>query len=186
MRLQLAEFMGYPMCRDNVSETVKRVTGVLVVDAKSIYDNMYGAAGPLGMEEKRTAIEMLGIQEGITEQEAIVRWCHGEANLADGLTKETARTQLDNFYREGCTWSLVYDKDMVSARKRRKMGQQPLDEQSSEAQKDLDKEWIHNWPPPIANDDGEDVLDPEADERSFMRISHPELRETWERLYWQT
>ena len=83
--------MGYPLCRDNVSETVKQVRGVLVIDAKSIYDNMYGAAGPLGMEEKRTAIEMLGIQEGITEQDANMKWCHGEANLADGLTKDTAK-----------------------------------------------------------------------------------------------
>ena len=141
-RLQLAEFLGYPLCRDNVAETVKRVPGVLVVDAKSIYDNMYGAAGPLGMEEKRTAIEMLGIQEGITTQEAIVKWCHGEANLADGLTKETARTQLDNFYSGGCTWSLVHDKDMVSARKRRNQGQEPLDEQGMEDLKDIEKDWI--------------------------------------------
>ena len=48
---------------------------------------------------------------GIMDQEAIVKWCHGEANLADGLTKETARTQLDNFYSGGCMWSLVYGKD---------------------------------------------------------------------------
>ena len=184
-RLQLAEFLGYPVCLDNVAETVKRVPGVLVVDAKSIYDNMYGAAGPLGMEEKRTAIEMLGIQEGIAKQDAVVRWCHGEANLSDGLTKETAKTQLDNFYREGCTWSLVYDKDMVSARKRRKKGQQPLDEKGAEDLKDLEQEWLQSWPPTIANDDGEDILDPEADERAFACEPGAELRATLERLYWQ-
>ena len=110
-----------------------------------------------------------------------MKWCHGEANLADGLTKETAKTQLDNFYNGGCTWSLVYDKDMVSARKRRKEGQQPLDEQIMDDRKDLEKEWMQNWPPDMINDDGEDVLDPEADERVLMT----ELRETWERLYWQ-
>ena len=52
-RLQLAEFLGYPLRRDDVMETVKRVPGVPVVNAESIYDNMYGAAGPLGMEENR-------------------------------------------------------------------------------------------------------------------------------------
>ena len=193
-RLQLAEFLGYPLNRDNVMETVKRVPGVLVVDAKSIYDNMYGATGPLGMEEKRTAIEMLGIQEGITTQEAIVNWCHGEANLADGLTKETAKTQLDNFYGGDCTWSLVHDKDMVSARKRRKKGQQPLDEPEPEDRKDLEKEWLPSWPPTITANDGDDILDPEADERAFCAaeaeerifgIKHlDEMRETMERLYW--
>ena len=111
-----------------------------------------------------------------------MKWCHGEANLADGLTKETAKTQLDNFYSGGCTWSLVHDKDMVSARKRRLKGIQPLEEQSMEVEKDLEKEWRHDWPPTIVNDDGEDMLDPEADERAFMN----EMRETFERLYWQS
>ena len=101
----------------------------------------------------------------------------------------TAKTQLDNFYKGSCTWSLVYDKDMVSARKRRKKGQEPLDEQGMEDLKDLEKEWIQSWPPNITIDDGEDVLDPEADERAFMgelnAADSPELRETWERLYWQ-
>ena len=122
---------------------------------------------------------------GINTQEAIVKWCHGEANLADGLTKETAKTQLDNFYNGDCTWSLAHDKDMVSARKRRKKGQQPLDEPDPEDGKDLEVEWLQSWPPNVVTDDGEDILDPEADERAFMADSVPEMRETWERLYWQ-
>ena len=89
-RLQLAEFLGFPVSLDNVDETVQRVEGVLVIDAKAIYDSMYGASGPLAIEEERTAIEMIGIQEGMRRQNAILRWCHGEANLSDGLTKETA------------------------------------------------------------------------------------------------
>ena len=49
----------------NVDEMVQRVDGVLVIDAKAIYDSMCGASGPRTMEEKRTAIEMMGIQEGM-------------------------------------------------------------------------------------------------------------------------
>ena len=71
---------------------------------------------------------------------------------------------------------------MVSARKRRKKGQQPLDEQSMHIEKDIEKEWDQSWPPRIADDDGEDILDPEADERAFLS----EMRETWERLYWRS
>ena len=74
---------------------------------------------------------------------------------------------------------------MVSARKRRKKGQQPLGEPEPEDRKDLEKEWLHDWPPNIATDGGEDILDPEADERAFAVWSLPEMRETWERLYWQ-
>ena len=59
---------------------------------------------------------MMGIQEGMQRQNAILRWCHGEANLRDGLHKETAKTLLERFYGDGCVWSLVHDDEMVSAR----------------------------------------------------------------------
>eukprot|EP00969_Alexandrium_andersonii_P199701 8820763-Alexandrium_andersonii.AAC.1 len=74
---------------------------------------------------------------------------------------------------------------MVSARKRRKKGQQPLDEPGAEDPKDLEQEWLQSWPPTVANDDGEDVLDPEADERAFVCEPGAELRETLEGLCWQ-
>ena len=75
---------------------IQRVYGVLVIDAKAIYDSMYGASGPLAMEEKRTAIEMMGIPEGMRRENVIPRWCHGEAHLSDELDKETVKkTQLE-------------------------------------------------------------------------------------------
>ena len=141
-RLQLAEFLGFTVNLSNVDETAQRVDGVLVIDAKAIYDWMYGASGLLAMEEKRTAIEMMGIQEGMTRHNAILRWFHGEANLSDGLTKETAKTQLERFYGDGCVWSLVHDEEMVGARKLRQQGKQPLDEETRGPKRDLDKEWV--------------------------------------------
>ena len=64
------------------------------MDAKAINDSMYGASGPLAMVEKRTAIEMVGIQDGRGRQNAILLWwCHGEANVSDGLTKESSTTR---------------------------------------------------------------------------------------------
>ena len=51
----------------NVDEMVQKVDGVLVIDAKAISDSMYGASGPLAMEEKRTA-KMLVIQQGMKRQ----------------------------------------------------------------------------------------------------------------------
>ena len=50
-RLQLAKFLGFLVNLGNVDETVQRVGGVLVTDAKAIDDSMYGASGPLAMEE---------------------------------------------------------------------------------------------------------------------------------------
>ena len=101
-----------------MAERAQRVGGVLVIDAEAIFGSMYGAAGPPAMEERQTAIELLGIQEGMRKRSVILRWCHGDANLSDGLTKETAKTHLDRFYHEGSVWSLVQDEEVVSARKR--------------------------------------------------------------------
>ena len=47
---------------------------VLVIDAKAIYDSMYGASGLVAMEEKRTAIEMMGIQEEMRRQKELMSW----------------------------------------------------------------------------------------------------------------
>ena len=87
----MAKFPGFLVNLGNIGEAVQRVDGVLVIDANVIYASVCGASGPLAMEEKWTAIEMMGIQEGMKRQNAILRWCHGEANLSDGLTKETAK-----------------------------------------------------------------------------------------------
>ena len=102
----------------DVGETVQRVDGVLVIDAEATCDSMYGASGP--------PIEMMGFQEGMKRQDAILRWCHGEAKFSVGQTKETSKTQLELFYGDGCVWSLVHDEEIVSARKRRQQGKQPL------------------------------------------------------------
>ena len=101
-RLQLARFLGCLVNLGNVDETVQHVDGLLVTDAKATYDSMYGASGPPAMEEKRTAIEMMGIQEGMRRQNALLRWCQGDPNLSDGQTKETANTHLERFYVNGC------------------------------------------------------------------------------------
>ena len=55
-RLQLQNVWGLPASLDNVDETVQRVEGVLVMDAKAIYDSIYGASGPLAMEKKTDSL----------------------------------------------------------------------------------------------------------------------------------
>ena len=157
----------------SVGETVQRVDGVLVKDAKAIYDSMYGASGPLAMEEK----------EGMRRQNAILRWCHGEANLSVGPTKETAKTLLERFYGDGCVWCLVHDEEMVSTRKRRQQGKQPLDEETTCPKRDLDKDWVEDWLTD-AIPQNEPNLDDAEHERAFANESLPELLETTQRLDW--
>ena len=86
-RLQMAKFLAFLVNLGNVDESVQCDDGVSI-DAKAINDSMYGASGRLAMEEKRTAIEMMGIQEGMKRQNAILPRIHGEANLNQGKRRK--------------------------------------------------------------------------------------------------
>ena len=91
--------------------------------------------------------------------------------------------QLERFYADGCVWSLVHDEEIVSARKRRQQGKQPLDEETTCPTRDLDKDWIEDWP---TNDihTHELNLDDSDCERAFVNDSLPKLLETKQRFFW--
>ena len=126
---------------------------------------------------------MMGIQEGMKRQNAILRWCHGEANLSDGLTKEAATTQSERFSGDGCVWSLVHDEEVVSARKRRQQGKQPPDAETTCPKRDLNKDWVEDWLTD-ATHQNDSNLDESEYERAFANESLPELLETKQRLFW--
>ena len=93
----------------------------MAIDAKSIYDAMFGASGPLELAEKRTAIEMVGVQQSPKAEDVKMHWVHGEANLADALTKDApgAEAVLQDWMRRKQRWTLVHDPNMRSAKKRK-------------------------------------------------------------------
>ena len=107
---------------------------------------------------------MMGIQESLAPEEVEVRWVHGEANLANSLTKCTELEQIDSFFRAGSRWAIVQDDLMLSAKRRRQLGLRPLDENHSEANF---LERNYNWPdlPTGQADetDGEDHAPPDEE-----------------------
>ena len=120
--------LGRHLDLNEPANDVLQVPAVIIIDAKSIYDAMHGASGPLEMSEKRTCIEMVGIQEPLAPEQVEVRWVHGEANLANSLTKSTELEQIDSFFRAGAPWAIVQDDLILSARRRRQLGVRPLGE----------------------------------------------------------
>ena len=48
----------------------------------------------------------------------MIRWVHGEAQLANGLTKGNEFKQCQMFYSMGHAWRLVEDVERASARRR--------------------------------------------------------------------
>ena len=82
----------------------------------------------LGMKrERRSAIELKAARMECEATGIMVRWCHSEAQLADGLSKPSAWVRLWEFFRKGQSWRLVVDDSMRSSRNRRKEGLDTLE-----------------------------------------------------------
>ena len=89
------------------------------------------------MIEKRTAIELLAYLQDTSRDGIKTRWVHGEANLADSLTKAGAEKVVLAFLQTG-TWSVVEDNAQKSAKKRRKEGLTPLQQEAEDEMEERD------------------------------------------------
>ena len=122
VRLQFHEMCGNKIRVRRTGTQVAQVPAVLVTDSTNVYDRMkpliYVPKGP----EKRIALEMVGLKEALEETKLPIRWVHGDAQLANSMTKEHEMQQLERFYHLGHRWRIVEDDNMTSAKNRRKQG----------------------------------------------------------------
>ncbi|CAK0865379.1 unnamed protein product, partial [Prorocentrum cordatum] len=109
--------------KQHVNDAISSCPGVLVTDGKSGYDAIEKSeSAGLGLRDKRTSIECLGIRQQKEQTALQIRWVHSDAMLADGLTKDRAAKVLLEFFRSGQRWRLVDDPLHRSARKRKTEG----------------------------------------------------------------
>ncbi|CAK0865999.1 unnamed protein product, partial [Prorocentrum cordatum] len=114
--------------KQHVNDAISSCPGVLVTDGKSGYDAIEKSeSAGLGLRDKRTSIECLGIRQQKEQTALQIRWVHSDAMLADGLTKDRAAKVLLEFFRTGQRWRLVDDPLHRSARKRKTEGMDKLD-----------------------------------------------------------
>ena len=116
---------------------IRQVPGALVCDCKSFYDaiNARESSG-LGMRDKGSAIETLAIRQSCLETETPVLWVHSDAQLADGLTKGKVSFKLEEFYGpRSQVWRIIFDSQILSARRRKALGLGPLEESLPESMK---------------------------------------------------
>jgi hypothetical protein len=131
-----AEFNGLVLNLDAPDETIRTVPGVVVIDAKSIYDTLTSQNQPLQLQEKRTAIELLAYLRNTEENGTQTRWVHGGANLADSLTKLNASTLIREFMMSS-TWSVVQDESQTSGKKRKAQGLDKFQNKKEEETEEL-------------------------------------------------
>ncbi|CAK0859422.1 unnamed protein product [Prorocentrum cordatum] len=111
-----------------VNDAISTCPGVLVTVGKSGYETIEKSeSAGLGVRDKRTGIECLGIRQQKQQTGLHIRWVHSDAMLADGLTKDCAAKALLEFFRSGQRWRLVDDPLHRLARKRESEGIDKLD-----------------------------------------------------------
>ena len=109
---------------------LQEFSSVVVCDARNVYDGLAKVeTSGLHMEEKRTAIELLGVKERVQQANVMIRWVDGDQELADSLTKPWVYEQLLKALDLGC-WMIVFDEAMLSAKKKRQLRRQAGRDQS--------------------------------------------------------
>ena len=126
-RFQWSEMLFGEANLGQPDETVKKVSGCVVTDSRNVYDRLVTEVLVVKGAEKRTSIELLALKQAQLSTQVQLRWVHSEAQLANSLTKFAGQREYDLYQKMGHRWRLVEDESMMSARRRKELGLQPLD-----------------------------------------------------------
>ena len=90
----------------------------IITDCKSLYDSVerQESAG-LGLQEKRTAIEVTAIRQVMRESHLSTKWVNSDRQLADVLTKPGVDPMAILLVAIRGRWKIVFDPAFTSARK---------------------------------------------------------------------
>ncbi len=97
VRLQWWEMCGGNLPQKDPASVVKDIAGVLVTDARSLYDVVKRGnlnSSGLGLKEKYSVLDMLAVLQRLEKCQTAVRWVHSEIQLADSLTKHVTNSLL--------------------------------------------------------------------------------------------
>lgn len=97
-----------------------QVPASIVTDAKSLHDGvekreLFSA----GLQDRRSGIQVVAIRQQVGDQNINVRWTNSDQQIADGLTKMSARPRLIRCLRSGHL-RLQHDPAFVSAKEIRR------------------------------------------------------------------
>ena len=100
----------------HAQDELKKKKSVVVTDCRALYDAL-NRANVATTQDKRVAIECLVIASMIKETGSILRWVSSERQLADGLTKVTARQDFVEQLKGGYI-QLIFDPEFKAAKKK--------------------------------------------------------------------
>ncbi|CAK0839942.1 unnamed protein product, partial [Prorocentrum cordatum] len=101
VKLQGLEMLGNQIDWRNSEGTLSQLPAALVVDAKGLYDKLQTTVYTFRGKEKRIDVEAMTLKEGSAASNNWVLWAHGDAQLANFLTKGHEPGQLGMYYNSG-------------------------------------------------------------------------------------
>ena len=121
---------------DPTDDATMHVLGksLVITDSKGLYDASRSASSGRGITEKRTSIEVTIINERMKAALASWRWTNAQQQLADGLTKVSARQPFADVLRRS-RHSLQYDAEYTA-------GKNLTRAHRDEYQERLDNAWV--------------------------------------------
>ena len=150
LRLMWVEMSTGEVNLKNANPAIASVTAAVVTDCKGLYDSINrNSSSGLGVADRRSAIEALGLRQSLAVTKTELRWVHSEAMPADGLTEgSTAAHQVTMDFLTRGYWRLVRDDTFTAARKRKAAGREDI----------LDDGIVRKPFLPTYNDDDEDLI----------------------------
>ena len=127
LRSLWGELQGIEMDPRHPDECAKHTAGHLITDAKNLFDKLFTPVLTVKGCEKRSSIEALGLRENMERTGTTISWVHGDAMIANSLTKPQEKHQMLLYVQMNFRWRIVYDEQMMSAKSRKKQGKDALD-----------------------------------------------------------
>lgn len=105
-------------------EIAKNIPAHVITDARALYDAIHRQLSScLGMEERRTGIEMQVLKQNMASGSVKLKWVHSHAMVENGLTKsDRGPFMLLRTFLVRSQWGLVLDERFLSAKKRAILG----------------------------------------------------------------
>lgn len=110
----------------DANEIVRLSPGILVSDSKNFYDKLSKDTPIIKGAERRADIEALTVKSSMDDTGLMLRWVHSDAQLANSNTKPSEKHQIILFQKLQYKWKIIYDANMVSARRRKTVGVDPM------------------------------------------------------------
>ena len=122
LRLLWTEMQGYVINTRRIDESIQYTQGMLITDARNLFDKLIRPTATVKGAEKRSSIEALSLRENLERGTAEIHWVNSGAMIANSLTKPKEKGQFMLYLSSGFRWKIVYDEEFTSERRRKKAG----------------------------------------------------------------